>query len=53
MLCLLAAILSVPAPVKAADSLCATVKIELDQQLTLERQAFNAHIKLFNFDPHP
>jgi len=28
--------------VQAEDSLCASVKLEISQQLTLERQAFNA-----------
>ena len=28
--------------VRAEDSLCASVKLEISQQLTLERQAFNA-----------
>lgn len=39
----------VSAPVAQADgSLCATVKIEVQQQLTLERQAFDAHMRINN-----
>ncbi|MBF0227161.1 MAG: Ig-like domain-containing protein [Desulfobacterales bacterium] len=30
------------------DSLCAVVKIEIKQELTLERQAFNAHMRINN-----
>lgn len=32
----------------AAESLCATVKIEIKQELTLERQAFDANMKINN-----
>jgi len=32
----------------AADSLCAVVKIEIRQELTLERQAFDAHMRINN-----
>jgi len=32
----------------AADSVCARVKIEIQQELTLERQAFNAHMRVKN-----
>jgi hypothetical protein len=32
----------------AVDSLCATVKIEIQQELTLERQAFDAHMRINN-----
>ncbi|MBI5787698.1 MAG: hypothetical protein HZA78_02430 [Candidatus Schekmanbacteria bacterium] len=32
----------------AADSLCATVKIEISQELTLERQGFEAHMRINN-----
>jgi hypothetical protein len=35
-------------PAKAVDSLCATVKIEIRQELTLERQAFDAHMRINN-----
>jgi len=32
----------------AADDLCARVKIEIKQELTLERQAFDAHMRINN-----
>jgi hypothetical protein len=32
----------------ASESLCAKVKIEIKQELTLERQAFDAHMKINN-----
>lgn len=32
----------------SVESLCATVKIEIDQELTLERQAFEASMKITN-----
>ncbi len=32
----------------AADSLCASVKIEIEQELTLERQAFDAKMRINN-----
>ena len=32
----------------SSDSLCATVKIEIKQELTLERQAFEAHMRINN-----
>ncbi len=35
-------------PANADDSLCATVKISIGQELTLERQAFDAHIAITN-----
>ena len=35
-------------PAQAADSVCATVKIEIQQTLTLERQAFDATMKIHN-----
>lgn len=34
--------------VRAEDALCASVKLELSQQLTLERQAFNAKLVIHN-----
>ncbi|MEW5801628.1 MAG: chitobiase/beta-hexosaminidase C-terminal domain-containing protein [bacterium] len=38
-----------PSPAFAAgDSLCARVKIEVRQELTLERQAFDAHMRINN-----
>jgi hypothetical protein len=45
---LLPCILSVPAPSNADDSVCARVKIEIQQELTLERQAFDAHMRINN-----
>ncbi|MEH6447823.1 MAG: calcium-binding protein [Oleispira sp.] len=33
---------------QALDTLCATVKIEIEQELTLERQAFEASMKITN-----
>ncbi len=41
-------LLLVSAPVVAEDSFCATVKIEINQELTLERQAFDAHMRINN-----
>ena len=38
----------VPVVSFAADSVCARVKIEIQQELALERQAFNAHMRLKN-----
>ncbi|HDH04648.1 MAG TPA: hypothetical protein ENH01_02895, partial [Nitrospirae bacterium] len=32
----------------AGDSICASVKIEIGQELTLERQAFDAHMRITN-----
>ena len=32
----------------AEDSLCAEVKIEIKQELSLERQAFDAHMRIYN-----
>ncbi len=32
----------------AAESVCAVVKIEIQQELTLERQAFDAHMRINN-----
>lgn len=36
----------------AQESLCAVVKIEIAQQLTLERQGFDAHMRINNGLPH-
>lgn len=44
-LCLMFAL---PAYVQAQDSVCAVVKIEIKQELTLERQAFDAEMKINN-----
>jgi hypothetical protein len=47
--CLLALALLPLAPgAKAQESLCAQVKIEIRQELTLERQAFDAEMKISN-----
>ncbi|MCP4405445.1 MAG: hypothetical protein GY801_50105 [bacterium] len=40
--------LGLPLAVQAEDSLCAEVKIEIAQELTLERQAFEAHMRINN-----
>ena len=32
----------------AADTVCAEVKLEISQELTLERQAFDAHMRITN-----
>ena len=37
-----------PAGSLAIDSVCARVKIEIKQELTLERQAFDAHMRIKN-----
>jgi hypothetical protein len=37
-----------PLTAKAADSLCAEVKLEIKQELSLERQAFDAHMRINN-----
>jgi hypothetical protein len=37
-----------PSPAHAADTICAEVKIEIRQELTLERQAFDAHMRINN-----
>lgn len=48
-LCLLALFtLQISSPSIAADTLCARVKIEIKQELTLERQAFDANMKINN-----
>ena len=39
-------------PAAAGDSLCAEVNIEIAQELTLERQAFEAHTRINNGLPH-
>lgn len=40
--------LAFPSVVHGAGSLCAEVKIEIAQELTLERQAFDAHMRINN-----
>lgn len=46
----LAALILAPAarPALAQESLCAEVQIEIRQELTLERQAFDAHMRIHN-----
>jgi Chitobiase/beta-hexosaminidase C-terminal domain/Putative Ig domain len=39
---------SAPQAAAAVDSVCAQVKIEIKQELTLERQAFDAHLRINN-----
>ena len=46
LLCIAATILAAPAA--AQDALCAQVKIEIQQKLSLERQAFDAHMRITN-----
>ena len=41
-------LLWLPNPSFGADTLCARVKIEIKQELTLERQAFDAHMRINN-----
>jgi len=41
-------LLAGPAISFAADTVCARVKIEIKQELTLERQAFDAHMRINN-----
>jgi hypothetical protein len=41
-------LLCVPSAADAARALCAEVKIEIRQELTLERQAFDAHLRINN-----
>ena len=45
---LAAALLLLPVAVYAADTQCAKVKIEIQQELTLERQGFDAMMKITN-----
>ncbi|WKB55278.1 hypothetical protein [Eleftheria terrae] len=40
--------LAAAAPVQAQETVCARVKIEIKQELTLERQAFDAEMKINN-----
>jgi hypothetical protein len=39
---------ALPAHAQSAESVCAQVKIEIKQELTLERQAFDAHMRINN-----
>lgn len=45
---LFAFLFSAAVPAWSADTLCAEVKIEIRQEVTLERQAFDAHMKINN-----
>lgn len=47
-LCLLVSALSFFTTAQADESLCASVKIEIAQELTLERQGFDAHMRINN-----
>jgi hypothetical protein len=44
----LAAMLALAMPAFAQETVCASVKIQIKQQLTLERQAFDAEMKINN-----
>ena len=44
----LTGMLGAAVPVAADDSVCARVKIEIRQEVTLERQAFDAHMRINN-----
>jgi len=45
-------ILSPPSAFAVYDSICARVKLEIKQELTLERQAFDAHMRITNGFSH-
>ena len=45
---MLAALLLLPVAANAVDTICAKVKIEIKQELTLERQGFDAMMKINN-----
>ncbi|MSS75397.1 MAG: hypothetical protein EXR90_00435 [Methyloglobulus sp.] len=44
-LCLLLLVVFMPTVSQAVETVCARVKIEIKQELTLERQAFDAQMK--------
>ena len=48
----LALSLILPSLLAADDSVCARVKLEIRQELTLERQAFDAHMRIGNGFSH-
>ena len=48
MLFALAAMLCVTPAAQAQESLCAEVQLEMSQDLTLERQGFEAHMRISN-----
>lgn len=47
LLCL-SSLSALPLPALAQETVCATVKIEIKQEMTLERQAFDAEMKINN-----
>ena len=49
----LAAALAFAAPAQAQETTCARVKIEIKQQLTLERQAFDAEMRINTMPLNP
>lgn len=52
-LSVLCCLIAVAGPARAAEaSVCATVKIEIRQELTLERQGFDAHMRINNGFDH-
>ncbi|MCJ7547061.1 MAG: hypothetical protein MUP30_09625 [Deltaproteobacteria bacterium] len=46
--CVILCLLIPPSYALAAGSVCAEVKLEISQELTLERQAFDAHMRITN-----
>ena len=52
LLCLITGILSPPSAFAIDNSICARVKLEIKQELTLERQAFDAHMRITNGFDH-
>ena len=48
LLAVLAMVLTTILSARAAGSVCATVQMQLSQQVTLERQAFDAHMRINN-----
>ena len=52
LLCLITGILSPPSTFAIDNSICARVKLEIKQELTLERQGFDAHMRITNGFSH-
>ena len=50
-LCFSFGLLSPPSTFAVDNSICARVKLEIKQELTLERQAFDAHISINGVSP--
>ena len=48
LFCWLAMLVLFPVSSFAEDGICAQVKIEIRQEMTLERQAFDAHMRINN-----